>query len=107
MPGILPSLGRSRAMISSAVGRSWRPTASSMKQVPVLPLADERDHVLHVGIGLDDGVDRLLPRLHRGEGDVLRAPRVIPISEPVSCCGKKPLGMSDEEEDRERERGAA
>ena len=36
-------------------------------------------------------------RDHVGERDVLRAPRTVPMMKPVSCCGKKPFGMTDEQ----------
>ena len=77
MPATCASFGRSRAMISSAVDLRARLRLELDEHRAgvagdAVAAADERDDVRDVGIGLHDGVDRLLPLRHRRERDVLR-----------------------------------
>ena len=97
-PSTLSSFGRSRAMICCALALRSSRGFSVMKMRPLLParplppiaIATAGD----VGIGLHDLAERLLLALHVGERDVLRWLPRSPVIRPVSCCGKKPFGIT-------------
>ena len=97
-PATLASFGRSRAMTWSALASRSSRGFSVMNMRPVLSgvaaAADgHRDAWRRQGPPARCAPSCLLLPHHLGEGDVLRALPTLPVIRPVSCCGKKPLGI--------------
>ena len=65
--------------------------------------ADGHSDVIDGRILQHDLAERLLMPHHVGE-EMSCAASDMPVISPVSCCGKNPLGMIDEEVDRQDER---
>ncbi len=94
-PGMVASLGRSRPITSSAVMRRTRTSLSVMKQLPVLAVLRPPPVNAITFSTAGSSLTTLARRATRPAiacDEVDWSARIEPVSRPVSCCGKKPLG---------------
>ncbi len=95
-PSTLASLGRMRAMISSALSlRPWSLGLSAMKKLPVLNC----EELPNIATPVTSGSCRMTSanctwRRFIASNDESCVDCALPKMKPVSCCGKKPLGMT-------------